>query len=377
MEFTMQDKPTIMVVDDEDSNVRLLESFLIPYGYNVVKTYSGEEALRLSEEAAIDLVFLDIIMPGMSGFDVLREIKESEKTRFVPVVLLTGLASKEHRVKGLEMGADDFMSKPFDSTELLARTRSLLRMKSLYDRLQQSYEDLKRVEESKELMTHMIVHDLRSPLMVIHNSLELISLEMEDHFSPDDVIAPSNIMQTCERMAGMIDNILDVCRLQDGKLKLEYESIDISKLFYELINEYEGETLAKKAKMYFRVEDNVREIKADIDIITRVLENLVSNAFKSIRDNGEIWLNAVFDEVAGSVRISVSDNGYGIPPEYLAKVFDKYEQVEMKKKGIVHHTGLGLTFCKMAVEAHGGNIWVESEPEKGSTFTFAIPALNK
>ncbi|MFH1673519.1 MAG: hybrid sensor histidine kinase/response regulator [Pseudomonadota bacterium] len=369
----MQDTPTIMVVDDEESNVRLLESFLIPRGYNVVKTYSGEEALRLLEEAAIDLVFLDIIMPGMSGFDVLREIKESEKNRFVPVVLLTGLASKEHRIKGLEMGADDFMSKPFDATALLARTRSLLRIKSLHDRLQQSYEDLKRVEESKELMTHMIVHDLRSPLMVIHSSLELMSLEMEDHFSPDDIIAPRNIMRSCKRMAGLINNILDICKLEDGRLKLEYESIDISKLFYELINEYEGETLAKKAKMYSRVEDNVREIKADIDIIIRVLENLISNAFKSIRDNGEVWLNAVFDEVAGSVRICVSDNGYGIPPEYLTKVFDKYEQVEMKKKGIVHHTGLGLTFCKMAVEAHGGHIWVESEPEKGSAFTFTLP----
>jgi two-component system sensor histidine kinase/response regulator len=291
--------------------------------------------------------------------------------------LLTALASKEHRIKGLELGADDFMPKPFDYTELLARTRSLLRMKSLYDRLQQSYEDLKRVEESKELMTHMIVHDLRSPLMVIQSSLELMSLELKGHFSSNDVIAPANILRACKRMSRLIDNILDVSKMEDGRFKLECESINIPSLFRELIDEHKGEAVAKQTKTHSLVEDNLPQVKADINIIRRVLENLVSNALKSVRDNGEIWLMADFEEVADSVRVSVADNGYGIPPEYLGKIFDKYEQVRMKKKGITHNTGLGLTFCKMAVETHGGKIWVESEPGKGSTITFSLPVSNK
>lgn len=369
----MKDKPTIMVVDDEENNVRLLESSLLPYGYEVAKAYDGSQALKLLEETAIDLIFLDIIMPGLSGFDVLKEIKESKKNKFVPVVLISALASKENRIKGLEIGADDFISKPFDTTELLARTRSLLRIKSLYDSLQQSYEDLKRAEKSKELMTHMIIHDLNNPLMVVTSSLECMSLELEGRFSSNDVIAPANILRACKRMSRLIANILDVSKMEDGRLKLEYESIDISNLFSELISDYKGEALAKKAKIYSHVEDDVPQVTVDVNLITRILENLISNAVKSIRSNGEIRLNAVFDEAADSVRISVVDNGYGIPLEYLTKIFDKYEQVKMKKKGIAHDSGLGLTFCKMAVEAHGGNVWAESGPGKGSAFTFSIP----
>ncbi len=368
----MKDKPTIMIVDDEESNVKLLESFLLPYGYEVARAYDGTRALQLLEEVSIDLIFLDIIMPGLSGFDVLREIKESEKNRFIPVVLITALASKENRITGLEIGADDFMSKPFDSTVLLARTRSLLRIKSLYDRLQQSYEDLKRAEKSKELMTHMIIHDLNNPLMVMTSSLELMSLELEGRFSSNDIIAPVNILRACKRMQRLIDNILDTCKMEDDRLRLEYESIDISGLFYDLTNEYKGEALARQTKIYSCVKDDVPQVTVDVNLITRVLENLISNALKCIK-KGEIGLNAFFDEAADSVYINVTDNGRGIPSEYLARIFDKYEQVEMKKKGVTRDSGLGLTFCKMAIEAHGGKIWAESELGKGSAFTFSLP----
>lgn len=369
----MKDKPLIMVVDDEYSNVRLLESFLLPQGYTVVDAYDGGEALQLLAKEAIDLIFLDIVMPNLSGFDVLKVIKKSKRNKFIPVVLLTALASREDRIKGLEMGADDFITKPFDASALLARTRSLLRIKFLYDRLQQSYEDLKRSEESKELLTNMIVHDLRNPLMVMNSSLELMSMELKDHFSPDDIIAPVNVLRACRRMQRLIDNILDICKMEDGNLRLEYGPVHIPSLFSELINDYKGETLARSARIRSHAEDDVPQITADLNVIARVLENLISNAFKNIDDNGEIWLNAVFDKATDTVHISVTDNGCGIPQEYLDKIFDKYEQVRLKKQGITHDSGLGLTFCKMAVNAHGGRIWAESEPGKGSAFTFSLP----
>ncbi len=367
-------RSTIMVVDDEQSNLALLEAFLLPHGYDVIKASDGEQALNMLKSTPVDLMFLDIIMPGMSGFDVLREVKKNEADTFIPVVLLTAHGSKEHRVTGLEMGADDFMSKPFDSSVLLARTRSLLRTKDLYDRLQQSYNDLKLAEENKELITHMMVHDLRNPLMVIYNSLELMSSELKDQFSPEDVIAPGNIMRACRRMATMIDNILDIGKMEDGRLQLVLESIDLSELLQELINEYRAEAVAKGAKIHCYVADSVPRFWADKNFLTRVLENLISNALRYLPDKGEVCLNAFLDDAANMVVISVIDNGVGIPPEYLDKIFDKYEQVNLRKKGIIHTTGLGLTFCKMVVEAHGGRIWAESKPGKGSVFSFAIPA---
>jgi len=374
----MQDKPTIMIVDDKENNVRLLESFLFPCGYQVIKAYEGRQALQLLEENVVDLIFLDIIMPGLNGFDVLKIIKGNEKNRFIPVVLLTAITSKENRIKGLEMGADDFISKPFDSSELLARTKSLLRIKTLYDRLQQSYEDVKKAEKSRELITHMVAHDMRSPLYVIHGSLELLSSKLEKRFfirleDFDDFLNPLTILRMCKRLEKLIDDMLDTCKMEDGRFVLTRESVDICDLSRKLINEYKGEAVKKAGKLHCQATDDIPLIEVDRNLITRVLENLIFNALKNISAKGEICLRAFFDISAGLVHISVVDNGCGIPPEYHSRIFDKYAQVRMKKEGVVHSPGLGLTFCKMAVEAHGGNIWAESIPGKGSAFSFTLP----
>lgn len=373
----MQNKPTIMIVDDKENNVRLLECFLLPYDYRVIKAYDGRQALQLLEEAAVDLIFLDIVMPGLNGFDVLKIIKGNEKNRFIPVILLTAVTSKQNRIKGLELGADDFISKPFDSSELLARTKSLLRIKTLYDRLQQSYEDLKKAEQGRELITHMVAHDMRSPLLVIHGSLQLLSAELEKRFTCleefDDFLHPRTILRMCKRLERLIDDMLDTCKIEDGRFVLTRESVDVGDLLRKLINEYKGEAVKKAAKLHFQTTNDIPQIEADRNLITRVLENLIFNAMKNIPDKGEICLKAFFDISAGLVLISVADNGRGIPPEYLSSIFDKYAQVRIKREGVTHSPGLGLTFCKMAVEAHGGNIWVESAPGRGSTFSFTLP----
>ena len=175
---------TILVVDDEEKNIKLLKAMLISEDYQVFGALSGEEALKMVEDLSPDLILLDVLMPQMSGLEVCVELKQTQKTRMIPIVIITALSEKEHRIRAMEAGADDFLSKPVDRTELLVRIKSLLRLKSYHDDLLDSYkeiaeksEKLQELERIKEGLTHMIVHDLNSPLTVISIALELLLMD--------------------------------------------------------------------------------------------------------------------------------------------------------------------------------------------------------
>src|SRR3989339_1262304 len=168
-------KNTVLIVDDAEKNLKLLEAFLMPEGYNILKALTGEECLEILGKGNVDIVLLDVMLPGKSGFEVCREIKSNGRTKFLPVVMVTALKEKEDRIKGIEAGADDFLTKPVDKHEMSARVKSLLRIKMLHDKLQKSYEDLGRLERIKEDLSRLVVHDMNNILTSISMSLELIS----------------------------------------------------------------------------------------------------------------------------------------------------------------------------------------------------------
>ncbi len=368
---------TIMVVDDDVESARLLECALLPLNFNVIKAHTGRDALALLEKAMPDLILLDVLMPDLNGFEICSMVKEKvDQTDydFIPVIMVTALSSRRDKIKGLEAGADDFISKPMDLAELLAKVKSLLRIKYLHKSLQEGYEELKRLERVKDLLTQMIVHDLKNPLTAIMGCLELLDMRLGESLPPEERFSPHNILHITHRMLRLINNLLDITKMEEGKLGLDYVNIEIDRLFQEIEEMFSSDAQRRSIRIVQEIED-VPVFQADRGLLVRILENLVSNAIKSItsRRAGLITLKAGTDAEGRQVVISVTDNGCGIPERYQDKIFDKFEQVKMRKKGERFDTGLGLTFCKLAIETHKGEIFVRSREGEGSEFVFTLP----
>ena len=377
----MNTKPTLLIVDDEERNIRLLKALLAPQNYNLREAVNGEEALRRIGENPPDMILLDVMMPGIDGFEVCRFLKQDEKTKTIPVILVTALSEKQHRVQALEAGADDFISKPVDQTELTVRVKSLLRIKSYQDEISDKLLEiaaknarLMELEKVKDGLSHMIIHDLRNPLTAISTYLQLAAMDAGNLPAPLKE-RMDRCLFFCQELERMIQNLLDISKMEEGKMPLTLESFDLSGMVAEVLERFTPMVKEKKIALSFSGNGDPPQIPLDRSILKRVMANLVDNAIRYTPKGGAIAVT--LDSAAGeeSLCLSVKDNGSGLPVEYHQKVFDKFEQVRLKKNGErAGSSGLGLAFCKIAVEAHGGRIWVESEGlGKGCTFRVLLP----
>lgn len=373
--------PLVLVVDDIEQNVMLLEAYLSLQHYRVVKAYNGEEALHSVEKEPPDIILLDVMMPGIDGYEVCRRLKNDPKTQFIPIVMVTALQDVEDKIKGIESGADDFISKPFNKEELFTRVKSLLRIKHLYDQLEQSYrtvaeknEQLIALDRMKDGLTHMIVHDLKNPLTAIMGYLRIVTAKLLGELTDKQMESLTAAFRNSEYLLNMIANLLDISRMEDGQLKLNYETFAVREIVEPNLVGLKVLADPEKKTLRMDIPEDLPNLEADKGLLYRVLTNLISNAIKhTYSEKGQVTVTAAINQRKNIMQINVVDNGEGIPKEYQDKIFDKFMQVETKKLGKKFDTGLGLTFCKLAVEAHGGKIWVESELDKGSTFSFTIP----
>ena len=377
----MPPKPTILIVDDEERNIRLLKAMLMAKNYNLLEASHGEEALRIVSETPLDMILLDVMMPQMDGFEVCRRLKQDERTRKIPVIMVTALSEKQHRVKAMEVGADDFLSKPVDLTELTIRVKSLLRIKSSHDDLFQSYQviaaknaKLEELQKVKEGLTHMIIHDLRNPLTAISTYLQLAVMESSNSTQGQNPKI-SRCLHFCAELDRLIQNLLDINKMEEKRMQLQLENTDLETLINDVSDHFRADADERAIALSFFKEDQIPSVPIDNGLMQRVFANLLNNALRHTPKDGKIQITIDFAPDKKHLLVAVRDNGLGLPPEYHQKIFDKFEQVRLKsEKSVVGSSGLGLTFCKMAVEAHGGKIWVESEGEgKGCAFFVSIP----
>ncbi len=372
----------ILVVDDEEKNVELIDAMLASDGYRISGALSGREALQIVEISSPDIILLDVMMPEMDGFEVCRQLKLDPQTRAIPILMVTALNKKEHRVRAMEAGADDFLNKPVDRTELLVRVRSLVRIKRYHDELLGSLQEieaqnerLRELEKAKERLTHMIIHDLNNPLTAIVGNLELALMDA-DMLSAEHRETLTGCAGYCRDLKAMVDELLLVNKMENGKLELHKERLELAQMIDDLLEQFAARAATRDIRLSFEAPTPIPAVAIDGRIMKRVVANLLDNAIRHSPQGGSVRVEVGFQSQEGKLVLSVHDNGNGLLPEHMEKIFDMYEQVELRDDGVKRGAGgLGLAFCKMAVEAHDGTIRAESPGiDKGTSFRIFIPA---
>jgi two-component system, sensor histidine kinase and response regulator len=374
------DAPLILVADDVPANVELLFDQLHVLGFRAVAAYDGPSALRVCAERHPDLCILDVSMPAgdlgvddrSTGFEVCRRIKRDPRTARIPVIFVTALNDTTDRVKAIEAGGDDFLTKPHNRLVLGARVRSLLKLKAATDALEESLRKQKELEKVRDDLMKMIVHDLKSPLTSVIGAMEML---IDGDFGPLTEYQRKALADTEARaqdLLGLIEDLLEVARLEESRLALNLSPLAPTTLLGEVAREWEIRVQQERARLVLEVVGDARPVDADQALIKRVFSNLIQNALTHSARAVTVTLGARTD--SGGTLFTVADDGVGIPPEYHDIIFRKFEQVKTPHIPRVRSSGLGLAFCKLVVEAHGGRIWVKSGPERqGSAFHFWLP----
>ena len=369
------EKPSILVIDDEPDNFDVIEtllsigidndkaSLISNQGYDLNYAASGQEAIASLDTFQPDLILLDVMMPGMDGIEVCQRIKTMSKWQATPIIMVTALTAKEDLAHCLKSGADDFISKPVNPLELRARVQSMLRIKQQHDELQ-------NLLKFREDMVNMMVHDLRSPLTSILFGLEL--LKNPQYPQEKHEYQRNQIHSSARALQVLIDDLLKVALLESGKLCLKRKKVNIYNLVQSAISNFKAIASQKNQLLVSQlINKSNQQVSVDSAMMHRTLDNLLSNAIKFSPHDSQIVVNVEFPN-SSDCRIQIIDSGPGVPDGLSQKIFEKYEVGNLMSG--VSQIGLGLAFCKMVVEAHGGNICVRNNQPQGAIFEISLAA---
>jgi signal transduction histidine kinase len=363
----------VLIVDDEPSSREILRVQLQADDIDVVEVGSGVEALQRMPELAPDVILLDVMMPEMDGYIVCARLKQSISYRHIPVILLTTLDSVADRVRGLEAGADEFITKPVARMELQARVRTMLRIKTQYD-------ELERLLELRQALSYMIVHDLRNPLAAVMLYLQL--LKRKGGVAPVQARYLDLALSESQKMSNFLDDMLMLAKMERGKLTLTRSTLFVDRVISQVVEKFGALADAQGVALTSRVPEQPYALTADVTLFQRVVENLVANALKFAPQQSIVTIEVEYPAIGANgraapapgeaqLRVSVLDQGRGIPPDDMVRMFDQYEAVYMKEHG-KSELGLELAFCRMVAEAHGGRIFAGNNPDRGAVITVEL-----
>lgn len=346
----------ILAVDDTPDNLFLVEAILAEVEeYKIELVTDGTTALRQIEQSPPDLILLDVMMPGIDGYEVTRRVRNNPKiTSYIPILLITA-HHQSSVVEGLDAGADDFIRKPFDTDELLARVRSLLRLKHSLDEQQ-------KMARQREDFVSRLTHDLRTPLVAADRMLNLFLQEIFCKISPEMKQAIAAMIRSNHNLLEMVNTLLEVSRFEAGKKTLNFQSCNLVEIVQEVVQELKP--LADEKSLSIKLDttklndhENAGFVMGDRLELRRVISNLVGNAIKFTDTGGvEICIYEDSTPEKNYVKIDVKDTGYGIAPEDLPAMFQRFRQGKHKRAG----SGLGLHLSQRIVETHEGSISVST-----------------
>ncbi len=363
--------PKILLVDDNPTNIRIAAKILRQKNYNISFAQNGRDALQKAGSINFDTILLDIMMPGMDGYEVCEKLKSNPLTRQVPVIFLTAKTETENVVRAFELGGADYVTKPFNSQELLARVETQVRLKKSLESLEKVNKDLTDANNTKDKMFSIISHDLLGPIGNIKESLEVI---VSGEVTMDEKNMQSFLQSVWASVGSsysLLENLLFWARSQQGRLAHKPKKINLSTLIKDTIHLLKGVASQKSIQLKSNLQTE-EMVFADRNAVKTILRNLMSNAIKFTEANGLITIDAKKQD-DGFLLISLADNGIGMDQKTKDNLFQKFKNEPRWGTDGEKGVGLGLVITREFVEKHRGTIWVNSEVEKGSTFYFTLP----
>ena len=363
----------LLVVDDVQTNVLLLKALLGKEGYGILVANNGQEALEVIRNENPDLILLDVMMPGMDGFEVAERLKSEEFRCEIPIIFLTALDDTQSIVNGFKLVVGDFISKPFRKEELMVRIKHQLSLVAARRIIEEKNEELRKTIAGRDKMYSVIAHDLRSPMASMKMLLNTIMMSVEkDKIDPDifDMLEMSN--KTSEEVFSLLDNLLKWTKSQLGKLTVIPQKLDISGLADGVVEVMNSVAEVKHIKL-IRTDHESFFVYVDIEMIKSILRNLISNAVKFSNPDSEIKVGIKAED--GKVIVSVTDSGKGIKKEDQHKLLKDSTHFTTYGTNSEEGSGLGLLLCRDFARKNGGELWFESEENLGSVFSFSLPQL--
>lgn len=361
----------ILIFDDVMSNVLLLKVLLTNEKFAIATASNGRQALEQVEKENPDLVLLDVMMPDMSGFEVAQHLKSNPNTADIPIIFLTALNSTADIVKGFQVGANDFISKPFNKEELIIRVTHQISLVAAKRLILSKTEELQRTIAGRDKLYSVIAHDLRSPMGSIKMVLNMLILNLPSEkigAEMYELLTMAN--QTTEDVFSLLDNLLKWTKSQIGKLNVVYQDVDLVEVTDGVIEIFSMVASLKKIRIH-EMKPEKMMVNADIDMLKTVVRNLLSNAIKFSKENSEVLVK--MEEVDGMAVVSVQDYGCGISEEGQKKLLHTDTHFSTFGTNNEEGSGLGLLLCKDFVVKNGGKLWFTSKEGEGSIFSFSIP----
>jgi two-component system, sensor histidine kinase and response regulator len=371
--------PLILVADDVAPNVEMLCDQLATHGFRTVTASDAPGALTLAFSEHPDLCILDVAMPAgdlgvddrAAGYEVCRRLKRDARTKNIPVIFITAHDDNQDRVEAIEAGGDDFLTKPHNRMVLGARVHSLLRHKDAADALEKALRTQDELAKSRDDLMKMIVHDLKTPLTAVLATLEMVVDGDYGTLQEPQRAALADAERQAEDLLALIQNLLEVTKVEESKIALAPEPIAPAAFLAEMVFDWQARLQQEGATAAIEVADDAPVFHADKVLMKRVFANLLQNALTHSPLGVHVRLRARKD--GDGILFTVADNGPGIPKEYHELIFRKFEQVRTANVPKTRSSGLGLAFCRLAVEGHGGRIWVQSEEGAGTQFHIRLP----
>jgi len=369
----------ILVVDDEKDIRELLAVTLMGVGgYSVQLAESGEEALRKIGTEGFDLVLADLKIPKMDGLQLLSEIVSSKPE--ILTVLMTGYGSIRSALEAIKGGASDYLMKPVDMVELIARLQKVLEERQRFIKLrdwgaqlERVNQELKKLDEMKSEFISLASHELRTPLTAVRCAIQLMLAGKSGKINRTQKKFLSMSETNMNRLTKIVNELLDLSQIKSGRRETQCEDMDLIEIIEYILACLRPQAKGKAVELRSDVEEGFRTVYADREMVEKILINLLGNAIKFTPEHGEVIVSARVSEEKRKALISVRDSGIGIRKDQLEGLFMKFHQMEESPHVHVDGAGLGLVLTKGLVEAQGGEIWVESEFGKGSTFSFTLP----
>ncbi len=368
----------ILIIDDNATNAILAKACLKGENVECEVASDGEQGLQMALNNPPDLILLDIMLPGMDGFEVCTQLKAEARTRLIPVLMITALQELDDKIRGLSCGAEDFISKPFNRAELQARVRSLLRVKFLQEeqveveRLRVRYQMSQEADRLKDAFISIVSHEIKTPLTVMKGYVGLLrslaAPNPENDMSEKILEGLDDSM--CE-LESLLQQLLDFSGMRSGLVSLRKCEVSLADMLDRLVARLKPTATDRKLQLLYECDQQMMPLHADAERLESAFAHLIQNAINFTHEGGKIHIQA--RDFGDAVEVQVIDTGIGIPAEHIGRIFDPFYQVAHYLTRKVEGMGIGLSMVKHIIEDHGGRIEVWSEVEAGTTFRVQVP----